>query len=233
MAQFRKPARFPPPQGITFRMADFKVPVASGAFATGVLMQRLKMVQDEAIVAERARHGDAEAFADLIRAFQGRIRAFFAARLRDASMVDDLAQEAFLIAYRKLPDCDTTRPLLPWLKKIAEYVLLNAGRKHRPQPIDPQDLDATLDRLAVRQAESLEDEEGDADLLDGLRECLGRVQSFSQRLVEARYQEGLSLKAIAEREGKNPTALSVALVRIRLKLRECVQNRHSVEGFRA
>ena len=195
-------------------------------------MQKLKMVQDEEVIAERARHGDAEAFADLVRAFQGRIRAFFAARLRDASLVDDLAQEAFLIAYRKLPDCDTSRPLLPWLKKIAEYVLLNAARKQRPHLIDPQDLDATLDRLAVRQAESMEDGDANEDLLDGLRNCLGKVQSFSQRLVEARYQEGLSLKVIAQREGKNPTALSVALVRIRLRLRECRQNRHSVEGFR-
>ena len=196
-------------------------------------MQRAKMVQDEEVIAERARHGDAEAFADLVRLFQGRIRAFFAARLRDASMVDDLAQEAFLIAYRKLPDCDTTRPLLPWLKKISEYVLLNAGRKQRPQPLDPQDLDVTLDRLAVRHAESMEEGEGDQDLVDGLRDCLGKVQSFSQRLVQARYQEGLSLKVIAEREGKNPTALSVALVRIRLKLRQCLENRQSVEGSRA
>src|SRR2546427_5642040 len=87
----------------------FKIPVASGPLTTGRLMQRLRMVQDEEDLAERAKHGDAEAFADLVRLFQGRIRAFFAARLRDASMVDDLAQEAFLIAYQKLPDCDTSR----------------------------------------------------------------------------------------------------------------------------
>ena len=196
-------------------------------------MQRLKMVEVEEAIAERAKHGDAEAFSDLVRLFQGRIRAFFAARLRDTSMIDDLAQEAFLIAYQKLPDCDTARPLHPWLKKIAEYVLLNAGRKHRPRPMDPQDLDATLDRLALRQADSAEDWDGEEGLLEGLRDCMGKVQSFSQRILEARYQQGLSLKAIAAREGKNPTALSVALVRIRLKLRECLQNRQSVEGSRA
>ncbi len=196
-------------------------------------MQNMRLVQDEEHLADRAGRGDAEAFAELVRLFQGRIRAFFAARLRDASMVDDLAQEVFLIAYQKLPDCDTSRPLHPWLKKIAEYVLLNAGRKHRPQTMDPQDLDITLDRLAHRQADALEDGEGEADLVEGLRECLGKVQSFSQRLIEARYQEGLSLRAIAEREGKNPTALSVALVRVRLKLRECLQSRRTVEGSRA
>ena len=196
-------------------------------------MQNMRLVQDEEWLAERAKRGDAEAFAGLVRLFQGRIRAFFAARLRDVSAVDDLAQEAFLIAYQKLPGCDTTRPLHPWLKQIAEYVLLNAGRKHRPRTMDPQDLDATLDRLAQRQAEDFEDWEREEDLVEGLRECLGKVQSFSQRLLSARYQEGLSLKAIAEREGKNPTALSVALVRIRFKLRECLQSRRSVEGFRA
>ena len=186
-------------------------------------MHRLKMVQDEEVIAERAKHGDAEAFADLVRLFQGRIRAFFAARLRDASLVDDLAQEVFLIAYRKLPDCDTSRPLHPWLKKIAEYVLLNARRKQRPETLDPHNLDATMDRLASERLESADDADSGQDLLEGLRHCLGKIQSFSQRLVEARYQRGLSLKDIAELEGKSPTALSVALVRIRLRLRECMQ----------
>lgn len=183
------------------------------------------MVQDEEVLAELAKQGDPGAFADLVRLFQGRIRAFFAARLRDASMVDDLAQEAFFIVYKRLPECDTSRPLYPWLKKIAHYVLLNANRKQRPLTLDPKDLDATLDRLALEQAESLGDSASEEDLIDGLRECLGRVQSFSLRVLEARYQLGLSLKDIARREGKSPTALSVALVRIRQKLRECLQGR--------
>jgi len=200
-------------------------------------MQRLKMVETEEVLAERAKRGDAEAFADLVRMFQGRIRAFFAARLRDSSMVDDLAQEAFLIAYQKLPGCDTSRSLHPWLKKIAEYVLLNANRKQRPQTLDPQNLDATLNRLAAEQSDSAEEWASEEDLLEGLRHCVGKIQSFSQRLLEARYQRGLSLRDIAELEGKSPTALSVALVRIRLRLRECVQGRrvgHSyTEGSRA
>lgn len=200
-------------------------------------MQRPRMVQEEELLAERAKQGDAEAFADLVRLFQGRIRAFFAARLRDSSLVDDLAQEAFLIAYRKLADCDTTRPLHPWLKKIAEHVLLNARRKHRPRTLDPQDLDATLNRLACERADTVDAEGADEDLLEGLRHCLGKIQSFSQRLLEARYERGLSLRDIAELEGKSPTALSVALVRIRLRLRECVQGRRvgnsSTEGSRA
>ena len=68
--------------------------------------------------------------------------------------------------------------------------------------------------------------------IEELRDCLRKVQSFSQRIIVARYQHGLSLKVIAEREGKNPTTLSVALVRIRLKLRECLQSRHPLEGSR-
>jgi len=188
-------------------------------------------VLEESALVERAKEGDAEAFADLVRLFQGRIRAFFAARLGDPSMVDDLAQEAFIIAYQKLPECDASRPLLPWLKKIAQYVLLNASRKHRPQTLDPTDLDAVLDRLALDQADSLEDGDSEQDTLEGLRECLGKVQSVSLRLLEARYRHGLSVKVIARREGKTPVALSVNLVRIRQRLRQCLETRKFRTSF--
>lgn len=188
-------------------------------------MQASRMVLDEELLAERAKSGDAEAFADLVRLFQGRIRAFFAARLADASMVDDLAQEAFLIAYQKLPQCDTRRPLHPWLKKISLNVFLNANRKRRPHPMAPEDLDATLDRLASEQMDSIEGEAFEDDLVHGLRQCLGNVQTFSRRLLEARYQRGLALKDIARTEGMSPTAVSVTLVRIRQKLRKCLELR--------
>jgi DNA-directed RNA polymerase specialized sigma24 family protein len=55
------------------------------------------MDEEEAELVHGARGGDALCFEKLVRLTQGRIRAWFATRLSDASLVDDLAQDVFFV----------------------------------------------------------------------------------------------------------------------------------------
>ena len=189
------------------------------------------MAEDEKILVERAREGDPSAFEELVGLFQGRVRAFFAARLWDAVLVDDLAQDAFFIAYRRLDTFDPSRPFYPWLKGIAANVLNNEMRKCRPSLFeDPACLEAGLERAAAEEAERVLERTSERETFGALRHCLERLKGMAARVIEARYRLGLSLKDLAEKEGKSPKALSVALVRIRRSLRKCLEDRLGAEG---
>ena len=58
---------------------------------------------------ERARRGDAGAFEDLVRAYQGDVWRFAYHFTRDRALADDVTQEAFLRAYRFLKGFAATR----------------------------------------------------------------------------------------------------------------------------
>ena len=77
--------------------------------------------RDEPLFIERARGGDRAAFSQLVRMHQAVVRAYLGAHVREAEAADDLAQEVFLRAFRRLdafqlPDSGTMRP---WLLGIA------------------------------------------------------------------------------------------------------------------
>jgi RNA polymerase sigma-70 factor (ECF subfamily) len=178
---------------------------------------------------ERARNGEYAAFERLVLMFQGRIRAFFAVRLSDPSLVDDLSQDVFLRAFERLQTFDTSRPFYPWLKGIANNILRNEFRKTRSfrlqDVMDPNEVTSVLERAALEQAEIFDRAAPETDVFQALRECLGRLKGTSAQMVQDRYYGRLSLGDISRRIGKSVKAVSVSLVRIRRSLRECIENK--------
>lgn len=73
----------------------------------------------------RAQHGDADAYASLVHAYEQ--IAFRTAYLltHDAHTAADVAQEAFVRAYRALPSFKREYPFRPWLLRIVTNVALN------------------------------------------------------------------------------------------------------------
>ncbi len=94
--------------------------------------------RDEERLVHRARLGDVEAFGALVRLHQGRIRGFLRRLCRDHALADDLAQECFLLAWRRIADCREAARLNAWLCSIAYRCFLQALRRQR------RDADAAL-----------------------------------------------------------------------------------------
>jgi RNA polymerase sigma-70 factor (ECF subfamily) len=181
---------------------------------------------DDTRLVSAAVRGDAASFEELVRRYQGRVRSFFAARLRDLATVDDLSQDVFLLAFRHLAAFDASKPFYPWLKGIATNVWRNALRKHSASTVaEPDELDSALDELAVAESENLERQAGSADVLDALRQCCQGLQGTAAHLVREHYSLGRALSEIGAELNKTSGALAVTLLRIRNKLRECIQAR--------
>jgi RNA polymerase sigma-70 factor (ECF subfamily) len=89
---------------------------------------------DENDLAARAASGDAAAFARLVGLTQGRVRGFLLRLVRgDQALADDLAQEVFLDAWRKLAQFRGTGSFSGWLFRIAWSRFLMHARARGPQ----------------------------------------------------------------------------------------------------
>src|SRR5262245_45961964 len=88
----------------------------------------VRALDEESKWIERSRGGSAEAFGHLVLLHQGRIRAYVGQYFRNPDLVDDLAQEVFLTAYRDFGTYKEDLPLAPWLLGIARNRVLNALR---------------------------------------------------------------------------------------------------------
>src|SRR5688572_13999274 len=77
---------------------------------------------------QRARQGSEAAWETLVQEHQQAIFRLAYLMLGDASDAEDIAQEAFVRAFRALDTFDETRPVRPWLLSIAANLARNRRR---------------------------------------------------------------------------------------------------------
>jgi RNA polymerase sigma-70 factor (ECF subfamily) len=162
----------------------------------------------EALVVGLARNGDRDAFAELVRRRQDWVRGLMLRSCGDTSLADDLAQQAFLQAWRKLSQLRQVHTFGAWLKQLAINEWLQLLRKNdalvlaedwqleegvsRDNPGLARDLDAALEILpgAVRLCVVLSYQEnmshGEIAAATGLP--LGTVKSHIKRGSEVLRQ---------------------------------------------
>ncbi len=176
---------------------------------------------DECI--QRVRAGDLDAYAQVVQETQDRLRAFILWFHPEASVVDDIAQEVYIFAYRNIDQYETGTEFLAWLRTIARYRILNRGRSVMARV---QREERYADEVLLSAAAECEDvSEHQLDRLDMLRKCLEKLPQKSLEIIKRRYQEELNSDQLASALGKSATALRVTLMRIREQLRQCVETR--------
>jgi RNA polymerase sigma-70 factor, ECF subfamily len=73
----------------------------------------------DALLLERVKHGDQRAFEMLVVKYQRRIERLIGRMVRDADLVQDIAQETFIRAYRAIPQFRGESAFYTWLYRIA------------------------------------------------------------------------------------------------------------------
>ena len=68
----------------------------------------------------------------------------------------------------------------------------------------------------------VDDEGGLDEQREQLQRCLAALSPAQRELLHARYQDGLSLKQLAERGARSAGAIQVALSRLRATLLACI-----------
>lgn len=88
----------------------------------------------DAVLVERVQRGDKRAFELLVAKYQRKIFRLLSRLIRDPAEVEDVAQEAFIKAYRALPGFRGESAFYTWLYRIAVNTAKNhlAASKRRP-----------------------------------------------------------------------------------------------------
>jgi RNA polymerase sigma-70 factor (ECF subfamily) len=185
-------------------------------------------LDEEARLVDEARKGSEEAFTRLLVLHQARVRTYLARFVRRRDVVDDLAQETFLAAWRSLPGFRGDVPLGTWLIGIARHRALDHLRDEGVRKArEGRRLQAAL---AGWLSGRLRDGTGPEGELDALERCLDRLPPRSARLVRGFYYEGRSGLEMAREQGQGESAVWVGLLRIRQALRRCVEGRLAAPG---
>jgi len=154
--------------------------------------------------------GDREAGAAFVRRFQRRVFGLALTIVGDAGTAEDVAQEAFLRAWRRAGAYDARRGRVStWLLAITRNVAIDVVRLKRAQPIDPEALASRLQLEQSRNGTGEPPEIADRELL---RHLLGGLPDDQRRAVVLAVYYGRTAREIGEIEG---VPLGTAKTRIR------------------
>ena len=164
-------------------------------------------------------------FLEQVQKDQVRLRAYIRALGVRAEWVDDLAQEALLIALRRLDEFDRSGDFGGWVRQIARRLIANERRKETRRDIilsdHATDLLLEIHRESTNPAELQERKEEIATL----QECVSGLPKTSRELLQQRYFEDLSPGAIGSRLGLPSNQIRQTLLRLRRALLTCMERR--------
>ena len=158
-------------------------------------------VTDQQLVA-RVQKGDSRAFDMLVLKYQHKIMGLISRYVHDSDEVQDVAQEAFIKAYRALPRFRGDSAFYTWLYRIAINTAKNhlVSRSRRPPGSDVEIEDAEYFEAgdALRTIETPESALFGAELKAVVERAIGELPDDLRTAVTLREFDGLSYEDIAD-----------------------------------
>jgi RNA polymerase sigma-70 factor (ECF subfamily) len=151
---------------------------------------------------KRVQRGDLAAFDMLFARYQTKILNLIGRYVRDSEEVQDVAQEAFIKAYRALPRFRGDSAFYTWLYRIAINTAKNhlVARSRRPpaMDVDVEDADYRDDADVLRESEDPESAMARDQLRDTIDQALVDLPDDLRSALTLREFDGLSYEQIAE-----------------------------------
>jgi len=165
--------------------------------------------------------GDADAAAALIRRYQGRVYGLARSLVGDAGLAEDVAQEAFVRAWRHAPAFDPRRGSVhTWLLVITRNLAIDALRMRRARPVDPSVLSG-LESEAPADGSPEEVAEINAEVRE-VRAALAELPEDQRRAVVLAALCGRTAQEISESEsiplGTAKTRIRTGLAKVRASM---------------
>jgi RNA polymerase sigma-70 factor (ECF subfamily) len=153
---------------------------------------------------QRTVAGDQRAYGLLVLKYQRRIQRLIGRMVRDVDLVEDIAQETFLSAYRALPQFRGESQFYTWLYRIA----VNTAKKNllqlkrNPTVLESFSSDDGDDETSWRKSEPTSDETPESilaakEIAAAVNNAMAELSDELRRAVALREIEGLSYEEIA------------------------------------
>ena len=160
-----------------------------------------------------------EDFAQLVRQHAAAVIDFTARLLPDRREAEEVAQDAFVKAFRNLSSFRGESSLLTWVQRIAYHEALDRLRRRRPYMVAIDEVPTLL------EDEEMVMEREERILL--IEEAVDRLTPDDQLLLHLFYYEDRPLRDIAYIMDVEPNTLSQRLHRIRKKLMVMIKQKEN------
>lgn len=162
--------------------------------------------QDDRALAAFAAQGREGAFRELLSRYERPVFSLVYRMVRDRTLAEDLAQEAFIRAFNAISSYDPTYKFSSWLFKIANNHAIDHLRKRKldtvsihgaPSASSPDEVSRTSITLESREEQP--DAYVESRELGGImEEAIGRLRPEYRSVILLRHVEGYAYEEIAE-----------------------------------
>ena len=156
---------------------------------------------DQALV-ERAQGGDQKAFDQLVSKYQRKLERLLSRYVRDAAEVEDVAQEAFIKAYRALPGFRGDSAFYTWLYRIGintakNYLVAQGRRVPTSTGFDAEEAEGFDDAALLRDINTPESLLMTKQIGETVNAAMAALPEELRRAIMLREIDGLSYEEIA------------------------------------
>ncbi len=173
-------------------------------------------------VVEEILAGDKNQFRVIIHEYELILRSYLATKLYKQDEVDDLAQETFITAFKKLEAFNTEMNLHSWLFGIAHNKLRNHFKttKRRNNAMDNfrEHIFVNIEDQLQQASQSL-----DSEQMGKLLHCINKLPDKLSKIVETGLK-GLRLDSLESELEMNRNAIYQARHRANDILRKCIKS---------
>jgi RNA polymerase sigma factor (sigma-70 family) len=198
-----------------------------GRESTGVAERTSRIVaepSDDHRLVAAVRRGDDRAFEALYGRYHRRIHAYVIGMVKDHGRAEDVTQEVFVAALRRMRETERPIAFKPWIYEIAKNACIDQFRRSRrteevslqaDEGFAPSDYgrlvgsDPTPDAAVAAKQD-----------LDHLCGAFGGLSDTHHEILVMREFEGMSYREIGERMGMSRPAVESTLFRARRRLTE-------------
>jgi RNA polymerase sigma-70 factor (ECF subfamily) len=183
-------------------------------------------LENEPALIQAARRGDLEAFNTLVLHYQDGVYALVYRILGEPAAAADVAQDAFIIAYRHLRDY-RGGSFRAWVFRIATNACYDELRRRKRRPAtlfdDLPGAEADDGPALAADAPTPEQAAQQAELNRAIERCIRALQSDQRLVLVLSDIEGLNYQEIADSTGLNLGTVKSRLSRARAGVRACLQ----------
>ena len=156
----------------------------------------------DAALVERVQKGDKKAFDLLVLKYQRKIMRMLSRMIRDQNEIEDVAQEAFIKAYKALPQFRGDSAFYTWLYRIAINTARNWMSQNSRRPSAPNsnvtDNDETFSEIDnLTDSHSPEAEMVSREIAASVNETIESLPEELRRAIVLREIDGMSYEDIA------------------------------------
>jgi RNA polymerase sigma factor (sigma-70 family) len=168
------------------------------------------------------RAGDDRAFEQLYDRYQRRIAAYINGMVGDHGRSEEISQDVFISALRRMRETDRPLAFKPWIYEIAKNACIDQFRRSRRAEEISYDADEGMGAAETSRFvhSGLEPDDAVAQKLqlDHLRGAFGGLSDTHHEILVMRELEGLSYREIGERLGLSRPSVESTLFRARRRL---------------